>query len=280
MRNDKGSIRNIGIRKEHKRKKGKTETIGMIFAKENKNKYDKANDLSKQRINDVTFAKDKSKNIGLGSLDEDNLRRKCQKKSDMYPPEEVHDMFERTREGIEVKMSRVAAWSKTKARGLWLKKGYKIKRGMIIGVYGGRITKGVGPYVLQLAYEDGQKFRVDTEGGEDGARVYGMINEDIHDGETNAYLEDFGIIRAIQNMIGPCEILTDYGDEYDWDEVKGIVYKALKEELAVKEDWVARMKANNIKEARKGNGLEKYMARIIDGDLEPEELHSTTVGEG
>ena len=91
-------------------------------------------------------------------------------------------MFARTREGIEVKMSRVAAWSKSKARGLWLRKGYKIKRGMIIGVYGGRITKGVGPYVLQLEHEDGQKFRVDTEGGEDGARVYGMINEDIHEG--------------------------------------------------------------------------------------------------
>ena len=88
---------------------------------------------------------------------------------------------------IEVKQSRVAAWSKTKARGLWLKGGYKIKRGMIIGVYGGKITNGVGPYVLQLEYDDGQKFRVDTEGGEDGAIVYGMMNEDIHEYEVNAH---------------------------------------------------------------------------------------------
>ena len=117
-------------------------------------------------------------------------------------------MFKRTMEGIEVKQSRVAAWSKTKARGLWLKRGYKIKRGMIIGVYGGKITKGVGPYVLQLEYDDGQKFRVDTEGGEDGPRVYGMMNEDIHDYEVNAHFEGMGMIRAVQNLIGPCEIFT------------------------------------------------------------------------
>ena len=138
----KGSIRNIGIRKEYKRKKGKTNTIGMIFAKEAKN-------IPKQRIDDATFLKDKSRNIGVGHQDEAELKRKCQEKGELYPSEEVHEMFRRTREGIEVKQSRVAAWSKMKARGLWLKKGFKIKRGMIIGVYGGRLTKRVGPYVLR-----------------------------------------------------------------------------------------------------------------------------------
>ena len=146
-------------------------------------------------------------------------------------------------EGIEVKQSRVAAWSKTKARGLWLKGGYKIKRGMIIG-------------------------------------VYGMMNEDIHEYKVNAHFEGMGIIRAVQNLIGPCEILTDYGDEYDWDEVKEVVYKSLKKELASREKWINNMKAGTMKEARKGNGLEKYMARIVDGELEQEELHSTTLAMG
>ena len=46
------------------------------------------------------------------------------------------------------------------------------------------------------------------------------------------------------------------------------------------EEWIKMMKANTMKEARKGNGLEKYMARVIDGELEPEELHSTTLTMG
>ena len=52
----KGSIRNIGIRKEYKKKEGKTNTIGMIFVKA------KAKDIPKQRIDDATFLKDQSKN--------------------------------------------------------------------------------------------------------------------------------------------------------------------------------------------------------------------------
>ena len=69
-------------------------------------------------------------------------------------------MFKKPMEGLEVRESRVAAWSKRRVMGLFLKRGFKIRRGMPIGVYGGKLTLGVGPYVLQLEYEDGQKFRV------------------------------------------------------------------------------------------------------------------------
>ena len=158
---------------------------------------------------------------------------------------------------------------------MFLKKGYKVKKDVIIGIYGGKFTIGVGPYVLELEYEDGGKFRVDTEGGVEGFRIFGMINEDIHGGEVNAHFEGMGLIKVIQNIVGPCEILTDYGDEYDWDEVKLIGYEALKEEMGIKEGWVNKMKAKDMKEARKGNRLERYMAKIIDGDLEREEFHST-----
>jgi hypothetical protein len=147
---------------------------------------------------------------------------------------------------------------------------------MVIGVYGGKLTIGIEAYVLQLEYEEGGQFRVDTEGAEDGLRIFGMMNEDIHGGEVNAHLEEMGLIRAVQNMVGPCEILTEYGDEYDWDEIKWIGYTALKEEMAQMEGWVSEMKARNMKEALKGNKLEKHMAKIVDGELEAEELHSTT----
>ena len=59
-----------------------------------------------------------------------------------------------------------------------------------------------------------------------------------------------GLIRIVQNLIGPTEILTDYGSEYDWDELKWIGYKALKEEMGWMEGWVNELKATSMKEAR------------------------------
>jgi GNAT superfamily N-acetyltransferase len=252
----------------------KTNVAGMIIAKKNE---DKARTLHKHSVDDKGFMRDKSRNIGLGQHDIERVLRECQRKGgDQYPSEEVIQMFRRTMEGLEVRERRVAAMSKMKVRGLYLKKGYKIKKGMVIGVYGGKLTIGIGAYVLQLEYEEGGQFRVDTEGAEDGLRIFGMMNEDIHGGEVNAHLEEMGLIRAVQNMVGPCEILTEYGDEYDWDEIKWIGYTALKEEMTEMEGWVSEMKARNMKEARKGNKLEKHMAKIVDGELEAEELHSTT----
>ena len=56
-----------------------------------------------------------------------------------------------------------------------------MREGVISGIYGGKITISSGPYVLEMQYEDGECFRVDTEGLEDGMRIFGMMNEDIHD---------------------------------------------------------------------------------------------------
>ena len=92
---------------------------------------------------------------------------------------------------------------------------------------------------------------MDSEGAEDGFRLFGMMNEDIHEGEVNAHLEEMGLIKAVSNMIGPCEILTNYGEEYDWDEIKWIGFKALKERMGELEEWVKQMKSKNMKEARK-----------------------------
>ena len=64
------------------------------------------------------------------------------------------------------------------------------------------------------------------------------------------------------------------------DEVKWIGYKALKEDMTEIEGWCSGLKAKNMKEARKGNRLERYMARIIYGVTKAEELHSTRQAEG
>ena len=57
-----------------------------------------------------------------------------------------------------------------------------MRKWAILGVYGGIVTTGTGPYVLELSDMEGNTIRVDTEGKDTGAEIYGMINEDIHGG--------------------------------------------------------------------------------------------------
>ena len=273
--------RERGRRKKEQNKK-KTNTEGMMYCKKQKNEIDKATNQTKNGnvINDNGFTKDRSKNIGLGKYDVERILRECQRKGEVYPPMNVLEMFRDTLAGLEIKESGVAKWCKRKVRGLWLKKGYKVRKGMVIGVYGGKLTIKVGLYVLQLEYDDGEKFRVDAEGLEDDGGIFGMINEDIHNREINAHFEEMGLIRIVKNLIGPIEILTDYGEEYDWDELKWIGFETLKEDMAALEPWARELKATSMKEERKGTRMEKYMARIIDGEKEDEGLQSTKSPEG
>ena len=50
----------------------------------------------------------------------------------------------------------------------------------------------------------------------------------------------------------------------------------MRDEVNEIEVGIKDMRAESMKEARKRNRLEKYMARVVDGMMEPEELHSTT----
>ena len=94
--------------------KKKTNTEGVIYCKRNKNEIDKTiNEYAyKSGIKDNEFNKDKSKNIGVGKYDIDRILKECQRKGETYPPPDVMEMFKKTLEGLEVKESRVAAWSK------------------------------------------------------------------------------------------------------------------------------------------------------------------------
>ena len=167
----KGKMDNRVVRKVKNKKK--TNTEGVMYCKNQKNKNDKAIGQHRSHviISEVEFSGDRSINIGVGFQDIDRILKECQSKGGTYPPEDVMLMFKKTMEGLEVRESRVAAWSKKRVLGLFLKKGFKRRRGMVIGVYGGKLTLGVGPYVLQFVYDDGQKFRVDAEGAE-GKRGY------------------------------------------------------------------------------------------------------------
>ena len=148
-------------RRNKEQNKKKTITEGMMYCKKHKNEIDKAINPTKncKLISDSEFTKDRSKNIGVGRYDVERILRECQRKGEIYPPTNVLEMFRETLAGQEIRESGVATWCKRKVRGLYLKKGFKVRRGMVIGVYGGKLTIKVGLYVLQLEYEDGGKIQ-------------------------------------------------------------------------------------------------------------------------
>jgi len=84
---------------------------------------------------------------------------------------------------LVVKGGGVASWAGDRCEGVFLGEG-KIKRGQIIGVYGGKVVGDEGPYVLEMTVEKGLKLRVD--GSSDGSlrTIFGMLNEDIHGGKV------------------------------------------------------------------------------------------------
>ena len=51
-------------------------------------------------------------------------------------------------------------------------------------------------------------------------RIFGMMNQDIHDNKVDVMINDMGIITTERFLVGRCEIMAEYGDQYDWDEVK------------------------------------------------------------
>ena len=193
---------------------------------------------------------------------------------DIYPMGDIK-WLDLIAEGLEIRRGGVAAWAGKANEGLFLKKGYGIKAWTIIGIYNGRITRQEGLYVLEVEGIDGGVFRIDAEALEHGIGIYGKINEDIHGGEINVIFEDMGLIISTKDMEGPCEILTEYGKDYDWDGVKWGSFTELRGRMIEMEGWCGQaLESKSMKEARKGNQLEKLMARIVDGKMDTTSLHS------
>jgi len=153
-----------------------------------------------------------------------------------YPKGDIGWM-EKCKEGLEVLKGGVAAWADAENEGLFIKKGYAVKAWTIIGIYEGKIVCSDGNYVLEMDNGKGREFRVDAKDEMGKVTLYGKINEDIHEGISNANLEDMGLILVTKDLEGPCELLTEYGKEYDWDHVKWGSFCRLKEELIESEKW-------------------------------------------
>jgi hypothetical protein len=94
------------------------------------------------------FKEDSSKEIGLRHWENKRLMKWCREEEGLYPMEQGVKEFETLCEGLESRDCGVASWIGDKARGLFLKAGYKIRKWAIVGIYGGKITEESGLYVL------------------------------------------------------------------------------------------------------------------------------------
>ncbi len=185
-----------------------------------------------------------------------------------YPKGDI-EWINRCKEGLEICSGGVASWASADNEGLFLKKGYAVKAWTIIGIYEGRIVSGDGNYVLEMDNVSGGQFRVDAKNTMGDITIYGKINEDIHEGNVNVNLEDMGLILVTKDLEGPCELLTDYGKDYDWDHVKWGSFIQLREELIKSEKWVKdQIRCKDLPTARKGNSLERLLGNIVDGTMD------------
>ena len=97
------------------------------------------------------YNKNMGKDIGLRREQFDELVKQCQRREEAYPPKGLEELFNSVLEGLEVRESDSAAWCGNKIRGLFLKAGYKIREGVIIGIYGGKITITSGLMFLKCS---------------------------------------------------------------------------------------------------------------------------------
>ena len=104
------------------------------------------------------------------------------------------------------------------------------------------------------------------------------MNEDLHGGEFNCELGYNGIIMVLKDIEPGGELLTRYGDRYDWDHLKEDALTAMREEFnfwikGVDMDW------DNMVEARKSKRhLVKWAVKLLDGKVLHEDMHAVVNG--
>ena len=100
--------------------------------------------------------------------------------SEFYPHPEIEALFEHKKE-MEITSECVAAWAGGSAWGIRTKD-RKIRKEIIIGIYGGKITKNRGIYVLDATVLGDDIKWIDGDPDLGDIAMFGRINEDIHDG--------------------------------------------------------------------------------------------------
>ena len=176
---------------------------------------------------------------------------------------------------LEITSDCVAAWAGGSARGVRTKQDKIIRKNIIIGVYGGKITKNRGIYVLDATVEGDATRWVDGDPDYGDISMFGRINEDIHGGKINAEIDVSGIIYTTERIGGKTELLTTYGESYNWDHVIEIGLRRLGTDLAQFFCGLGVDIPNNLRGLKATNPLHIWIRKLVLGEALLDEFHST-----
>ena len=115
----------------------------------------------------------------------------------MYPHPDIFELFAGMRRETMVAGDCVASWASIDARGLKVSRS-DFPSNVIIGVYGGKITREKGPYVLDVSMRGEVNRMVDAHPDHGEEAILGRINEDIHTNHYNTCLDIAGITYTIK----------------------------------------------------------------------------------
>ena len=131
--------------------------------------------------------------------------------STQYPHPELEALFSH-KSNLEITSDCVASWAGNSAWGVRTNIDTEIRKHIIIGIYGGKITKDKGIYVLDATVEGDDRRWVDGDPELGDIAMFGRINEDIHRGIINVEIDVSGIIYTTEKIGRRTEVLTTYGE--------------------------------------------------------------------
>jgi hypothetical protein len=161
-----------------------------------------------------------------------------------------------------------------------------IQRGELIGIYGGEEALMGGAYVMEV--KKGLLVNC-TPVHADPCTWLGYINDHIWGPQgQNAKLESNGYIRASKRIAVGEEIFMSYGEDYDWDELKGellgkvlsalqLIGPPLGVPVVPLETEIAQLREHgfSLPMWRQGSGTRRVLAAFIDGVYEEQgAIHS------
>ena len=257
---------------------GTDEPLEHIW-KTNKVKFEGSTSKSfKEIINELTIIKGKDKKNELRYNDR-NVELLVQAgrlapSSEFYPHPEIEALFSHKGE-LEITSDCVAAWAGGSAWGVRTKQDKIIRKNIIIGVYGGKITNKRGIYVLDATVEGDATRWVDGDPDHGDISMFGRMNEDIHGGNINMEIDVSGIIYTTEKIGGKTELLTTYGESYNWDHVIEIGLRRLGTDLAQFFSGLVVDIPINMKGLKATNPLHNWIKKLVLGEALLDEFHST-----
>ena len=104
--------------------------------------------------------------------------------------------------------------------------------------------------------------------------MFGRINEDIHGGNINMEIDVSGIIYTTEKIGGKTELLTTYGERYNWDHVIEIGLRRLGTDLAQFFSGLVVDIPIDLKGLKATNPLHNWIKKLVLGEALLDEFHS------